>query len=54
MPCKQARRDVSVDELKAVSIDKERLVRAVADNRNPDMDVRETPYKLRRRRRRTD
>jgi hypothetical protein len=45
MPCKQARRDVSVVVLGTVSITKQRLVRAVADNKNPDMDEREVKHK---------
>jgi hypothetical protein len=42
VPCKQARRDVSGDVPKAVSICRERKVRADADNKIPDMDVRKT------------
>jgi hypothetical protein len=40
VPCKQARRDVSGDVPNAVSICRERSVRADVDNKNPDMDVR--------------
>jgi len=50
MPCKQARRDVSVDRLETVSIFKERSVRAVADDNNLDIDAKAVCSNLRRRR----
>ena len=50
VPCRQARRDVSGDVPNAVSICRERSVRADVDNKNRDMDVRETRPNERRRR----
>jgi hypothetical protein len=54
MPCKQARKVVSGDGPKTVSISRERSVRAVADDKNPDTDVRRAFPNLRRRRCRSD
>ena len=54
MPCRQARRDVSRDVPNTVSICKERSVRADVNDKNLDVDVRETRSNLRRRRCRSD
>jgi hypothetical protein len=58
MPCKQARRNDPCDESKTVAVvqltSKVRLVRAIVDNKSPDMDVREAPYNLRHQRPRSD
>jgi hypothetical protein len=40
MPCKQARKEVSGDGPKTVSICRERSVSAVADDKNRDTDAR--------------
>src|SRR6266446_7974451 len=54
MPRRQVRRVVSVDGSLTASTNKMRSVRAVADNKNPDMDVRDRQSKLRCRRCKSD